>query len=322
MASWVIKDFLDHDYQVATSVRSLAKADLVKQELQKYLSPDKIARLSFFEADLTKAAGWVEGIKGSDGVIHVASPLGHGTETTAELVAVAKNGALNVLRAAKAAGVDRVVMTSSEAASTPETGKAALLDESFWTDLRNPDLDPYRISKVESERAAWAFARENELALTTILPGAIFGPAMNEKTMSSNEILLRLLKGQPAIPQVPMEISDVRDLAALHRLAFENDLAKDKRYLAASQELTMSAIAKLYQTTFPELKIKVRVMPNWLTRTVARFVPDLRALVPMLARRARHTTHAAESELGWTQHEPEQTVIDAATALIELGLVK
>lgn len=322
VASWVIKDFLDHGYQVATSVRSLAKADSIRHELKQQVAPDAIARLSFFEADLTQAAGWREGIKGSAGVIHVASPLGHGTETAAELVNVAQNGALNVLRAAKDVGVNRIVMTSSEAASTPATGSAALLDESFWTDINNPDLDPYRISKVASEQAAWTFARENDLALTTILPGAIFGPAMSEKAMSSNEILLRLLQGQSALPRVPMEISDVRDLATLHRLAFEHDNARGKRYLAASQELTMANIATLYQTNFPELKIKVRVLPNWVTKTAAKFVPSLRTLVPMLDRRARHSTQAAESELGWTQYSPEQTVLDAAKALFALGLVQ
>lgn len=322
VASWVIKDFLDNGYEVATSLRSMKKADMVKNELSKQISEDELQNLSFFEADLVDPKGWVDAIKGSNGVIHVASPMGNGTESVAELVNVARNGALNILQAAKEAGVKRVVMTSSEAASTAEKGNADLLDESYWTDVTNPELDAYRISKVASEKAAWDYAQKNDLKLTTTLPGAIFGPAMDQKTVSSNRILLQILKGMPFIPRVPMEISDVRDLAELHRLAFENDTAIGHRYLAASQELTMGQIATIYQKKFPELKIKVRIAPNWVIKTGARFVPSLRALVPMLDRKTRHSTKAAENDLGWTQHQPETTVVDAAQALLDLDLVK
>lgn len=322
VASWVIKEFLDNGYAVSTSLRSMKKSDMIKEELSHSVDDDKLANLSFFEADLTSPEGWVDAIKGSDGVIHVASPMGNGTQSVAELVNVAKNGALNILQAAHEAGVDRVVMTSSQAASTDKTGSTALLDESFWTDITNPDLDPYRISKVASEKAAWDYANKNNLKLTTILPGAIFGPAMSSKTVSSNGMLEQIMKGQPMLPRVPMEISDVRDLANLHRLAFENDAAVGKRYLAASQELTMVQIAHVYQDAFPDLAIKARVAPNWLTKFVAKFVPSLRAVVPMLDRKTRHTTKAAETDLGWKQTAPENTIVDAGEALINLGLVE
>jgi hypothetical protein len=64
------------------------------------------------------------------------------------------------------------------------------------------------------------------------------------------------------------------------------------------------------------------MMPNWLTKTVARFVPSLRSLVPMLDREYRHTTKAAENDLGWTQTKPAKTILDSANSMIELGLDK
>lgn len=322
VAGWVITDFLNAGYAVGTSVRSLKKADRVEKELAKVVSKDKMKNLSFFEADLTSDKNWVKNLEGADGVIHVASPMGNGTQTVEELVDVAKNGTLTVLKAARDAGVKRVVMTSSQAASTPKSGSTAVLDESFWTDVKNPDLDPYRISKIESEKAAWKFAKENDLDLTTILPGAIFGPVLSDKAVSSNQILLQLLNGLPMTPHVPLEISDVRDLAKLHRLAFEKPIAIGKRYLAASQVLQMADVEKIYQTNFPYKKIKVRMMPNSITKLLARFIPSLRSLVPMLDRKSRHTTKAAENDLDWTQHKPEETVMDAAKSLIKLGLDK
>ncbi|WP_125582237.1 NAD-dependent epimerase/dehydratase family protein [Levilactobacillus cerevisiae] len=321
VATWVMTDLLTHGYAVAASLRSLSKADAIKAGMSRYVTADQLANLTFFTADLTSAAGWEDAMAGADGVIHVASPLGHGTESTAELVEIARDGVRNVFQAAANAGVKRIVMTSSQAVSTPDSHATGTLDESFWTDPANPELDPYRISKVKAEQAAWAFAKEHQLELTTILPGAIFGPVMTDN-LSSNRILLQLLKGQPAIPKVPLEISDVRDLAVLHRLAFAQPAAIGHRYLAASQTLTMLAVARLYQQHFSQLHLHARAMPNWATRLLAKPMPSLRTLVPMLDRRYHHSTAAAETDLGWTQHTPAETVLAAGERLVNLGLVK
>ncbi|WP_284142931.1 NAD-dependent epimerase/dehydratase family protein [Furfurilactobacillus milii] len=270
---------------------------------------------------MTSEAGWQEAMNGADGVIHVASPLGNGTESTEEMVSVARGGVLNVLQAADKAGVKRIVMTSSQAASTPDSHATGTFDGSFWTDPDNPELDPYRISKVKAEQAAWDFADKHDMNLTTVLPGAIFGPVITNN-LSTNQILLQMLKGQPALPKVPLEISDVRDLAKLHRLAFENPKAIGQRYIGSSQTLTMLQVGKIYQSAFPELHLHIRALPNWATRVLSRFVPSLRTLVPMLNRRYHHTTAAAENDLGWQQHKPEETVLDAAKRLIEMGLVE
>ena len=112
IAGYVIRQLVAAGWQVHTTVRSLAREDQVRAVLQ----VDN-TRLRFFAADLTADAGWAASVAGCRHVLHLASPLPAGVPKHAdELIVPARDGALRVLRAAQAAGVQRFVMTSSVAA--------------------------------------------------------------------------------------------------------------------------------------------------------------------------------------------------------------
>lgn len=324
IAGFVIAEFLNHGYKVRASVRSLSKTEELKKALSAFVNEDSLLSLTTFAADLTSSRGWAEGFSGADGIIHVASPLGHGTEAAEELRRIAEGGTLNVLQGALDAGVKRIVMTSSQAASTPRISEGkVLLDETFWSDENNPELDPYRRSKIAAEKAAWDFAAKHGLNLTTVLPGAVFGQVMSAQNISSNGILLQLINGGlPRALNIPLEVSNIRDLTALHRLAFENDNAIGERFLAASQTIRMPEVARIYRERYPESKTPAKVFPNGVVRLLAKFIPSLRSMVPMLGREYSHTTEKAERLLGWTQHTPRETVLEAAESFCKLGMIK
>jgi len=64
-------------------------------------------------ADLTTDDGWDTATAGRDFVLHVASPFPQSRPGNAdELIIPARDGTLRVLRAARDAGVRRVVMTT------------------------------------------------------------------------------------------------------------------------------------------------------------------------------------------------------------------
>ena len=323
VAGFVIAEFLNHGYTVRASVRDLNKMDGLTQGLQGWVDDEALSRLTGFEADLTSPTGWTRGFAGADGVIHVASPVGNGTQSVEELTRVARGGTLNVLAAARDAGVRRVVMTSSGGACTPRVSVGAVvLDETFWSDMNNNELNPYRKSKTAAERAAWEYAKDNDMDLTTILPGTVLGPIMRPNVISSDELLLRLLNGKMStIVNTPMDITDVRDLAVLHRLAFENDIAIGERFLATGPVVSLSQVAQLYRERLADSsKVPTRTFPNWMTYFFA-IHPLFRQLPPMVHRRYSHTAHKAESLLGWTQRPPEETFLDAAQSLADHGLV-
>lgn len=315
VAGWCIQRLLERNYQVRTTIRDVAKAD---QLLSRF--PDSAGTLEVAGADLTADAGWAEAMDGVTAVLHVASPMGGGTEPKDpnELIVPARDGAKRVIAAAMAAGVPRVVMTSSGAAATPPDGATGDFDESLWTNPDQPGLDSYRRSKAIAERAAWdeIASRESETSLTTVLPGAIFGPIRSAAAKSSAEVIARLMRPGAGVPRIGMQVVDVRDLAELHLLAMTEPAAEGRRFLAVSGFIWMREVAELLQVEYPDRKITSRELPDFVIKLAARFQPGMSQLVPMLGRRYGYNTSAARS-LGWQPRPVEETIRDTAASLIE-----
>lgn len=187
-----------------------------------------------------------------------------------------------MLTGAKAAGIKRVIMISSQAAATaPRSVGAVELSDDYWTDMHNPELVPYYISKVEAERAAWHFAKDNQLALTTFLPGGIFGPLLDPHVQSSNALVPEVLK-MPLVPKVHIEVTDVRDLAIAMRLALEAPATIGQRYNVGTIPTTFPAIVALYRQAGLRTRRLALTVPNTLIKMAAKFQPALRQLLPQL----------------------------------------
>ncbi len=116
IGSHAIIKLLGAGHTVRTTVRNLSRESEVRAML-KVGGVDAGERLTFFAADLEKDAGWAEAVRGCEFVLHVASPLPASVpKNEDELIVPAREGTLRVLRAARDAGVKRVVVTSSFAA--------------------------------------------------------------------------------------------------------------------------------------------------------------------------------------------------------------
>src|SRR5262245_41878585 len=155
IGSHCIIQLLAAGHDVRTTVRNLAREGGVRSVLKAGGAGEPGDRLRFFAADLERDAGWSEAVAGSDYVLHVASPFpSQVPQDENALIVPARDGALRVLRAARDAGVKRVVLTSSFAAigyGHPDRGKP--FDERDWTNLDSPDVAPYVKSKTIAERA-------------------------------------------------------------------------------------------------------------------------------------------------------------------------
>ena len=167
-----------------------------------------------------------------------------------ELIVPAREGALRVLRAARDAGVKRVVLTSSFAAiGYGHKPRSTPFDETSWTDPNGDDVRPYVKSKTLAERAAWDFiAKEGGgLELSVVNPVGVFGPVLGPDYSTSILLVQRLMDGaMPGCPRLYFGVVDVRDVADLHIRAMTHPAAKGERFLAiAGDFLSMLDIAKV-----------------------------------------------------------------------------
>ncbi|MEV7416187.1 NAD-dependent epimerase/dehydratase family protein [Streptomyces sp. NPDC089919] len=326
IGGWCIAELLKRGYEVRTTVRSPGREQAVTEAVSTEVDP--AGRLTFAIADLTSDEGWEEAMKGVDHVLHVASPLGAASDDPQALIGPARDGALRVLRAATAARVRRVVMTSAANAASPSSyATEGITDETLWTDPEDPTLIPYRRSKTLAERAAWDFMAEYDgpTELTTVLPGAVFGPVLTADNLGSVGIVARMLSGRMSgVPRIGLEVVDVRDLVDVHIRAMTAPAAAGQRFLATGEFLWMADMARTLRDGLGEQgrRVSTRQIPDFAVRLVARFKdPSLREITPALGRRNRHSTEKARTLLGWQPRPARRTVLDCAQSLIAHGAV-
>jgi dihydroflavonol-4-reductase len=287
-------------------------------------------RVSFFTADLESDAGWRETVAGSEYVLHVASPLPMGVPRDEnELIIPAREGTLRVLRAARDAGVKRVVLTSSVAAiAYGHKPQPQPFDETDWTNPDGADVQPYVKSKVLAERAAWDFiGREGGgLELSVVNPAAIFGPVLGPDFSSSIQIVKMMLDGAlPAAPKIHFGLVDVRDVADLQLRAMTSPAAQGERFIAvAGEPMSILDIARVLRRQMAPAAARVPRFeaPDWGVRLAALAIPLLRDVTPQLGKVRRTTSAKARNLLGWTPRGGQEIIVSTAESLIRLGLVK
>jgi nucleoside-diphosphate-sugar epimerase len=319
IAGWCIVQLLERGYEVRTTVRDATKEQRVRAAVG-----GNSGRLSVVVADLNDDRGWDAAVAGCDYVLHVASPLGGGAAVKDRhaLVAPARDGALRVLRAAAKAGVKRVVMTSAAATARPPLPSDRASDETIWADPEDPQFDAYRVSKILAERAAWDFVKGEGKSslLTTILPGAVFGPIRDVENLGSVQIIQGMLRGRPgALPRLGFWIVDVRDLADLHIRAMTADAAAGQRFIAAGEFMWMEDMAKTLRAQLGEkgAKVPTRRLPDFVVRLLLPFMASLRTLAPLLGRRFPLSTDKSRKVLAFAPRPAAMTLVDCARSLLD-----
>ncbi|WP_213807457.1 NAD-dependent epimerase/dehydratase family protein [Granulicella sp. dw_53] len=321
IAGWTIVSLLNEGYEVRTTIRDARRESGLRAAVASQTGATD--RLSFAVADLTSDDGWDRAGAACKHVLHIASPLGRDAPRDRDaLVEPARGGALRVLKAAVAAGVERVVMTSA-AATARKRGSSAVSNETIWADPEDPLLDPYRRSKILAERAAWDFMEKTHgrTTLTTILPGAVFGPPLAKGTQGSVWILGNLLDGKPPrLLNLGLSVVDVRDLAAAHVAALTAPEAPGQRFLCTGHLLWMPEIARILHDGLGPAgsKVPTKVIPDYLVYPLSLFMPKLRMFRHDVGQRRDVDNSKARQVLGFQPRPAADTLLDCAHRLLEM----
>ena len=325
-----ILQLLAAGHRVRTTVRSLARESDVRAMLQAGGGADPGDRLTFAAADLLSEAGWPEAVAGCDYILHVASPFpGAPPRHEDDLIVPAREGALRVLRAAREAGVKRVVLTSSFAAiGYGHAPTQQPFTEETWTDLGGRHVSAYAKSKTLAERAAWDFvaAEGGSLELSVVNPVGVFGPVLGPDYSTSILIVQRLMDGaMPGCPHLLFGIVDVRDVADLHLRAMTDPAARGQRFLSVAGDFkSIQDMARMLKARLGEAarRVPTRALPDWLVRLVSLFDRSVSLITPELSVFKNATGEKAERLLGWRPRSAEDAIVATAESLLRLGLLK
>ena len=318
-----IHQLLNQGYAVNGSVRSPDRKDEIFEALKNHNTPTE--NLSIFTFDLNDDEGWDQGMSGCDYLLHVASPIALENHNEDFFVKPAVAGVKRAMKFAKKHNVKKVVLTSSVAAIFETLESKSYYDESDWSDPDNPAISHYAKSKTLAEKTAWEFV-ENEnhpFELTVINPALVIGPSLSGDLGESNKAIVMVATGKMPVA-VPLQFGyvDVRDVASAHILAMQNPASNGERFALAEKDLWYKDVAKVLKGNGFD-KAPTFGVPVWLAKILANFSKELKITLPYLGRlRSVKNTSKAKDILGWNPRPAEESIVEIAQQIQEMGLIK
>jgi dihydroflavonol-4-reductase len=322
IAKHIALQLLQAGHTVRGTVRNLDRLAEVRSALAPHLEPAALDRLSVVRADLTSDDGWTEAAQGADVLMHTASPFPiTEPKNPDDLIRPAVDGTLRALKAAEAAGITRVILTSSVIAVVDDK-VAGEQTEDNWLDPKAPGTTSYAVSKLRAEEAAWEFVKSHpQMAMTTVNPALVLGPPLDRHYGSSLQVVERLLRGRdPAVPRFGFGIVDVRDIAAMHLRAMERPETAGRRYIGSAGSMWMEEMAATLKAAYPARRISTRRAPDWLLRVIALWDRDVRTILPRIGKRDLVSSARARAELGIDFIPPAEALRASADGLVKAGV--
>jgi len=330
VAMRIILQLLQQGYNVRTTVRNINSAEKVITVMRANRISN-LEQLTFIEAELTNDDNWEQAMKGCKYVLSVASPVFFEVpKDEKEAIRPAIDGILRVLKFASKAGVKRVVMTSNfGAVGFSQTDKTRETTEEDWTDVNVKGLSVYEKSKTLAEKAAWNFIRKEggSLEFATINAVAIYGPALDEHISGSFHLITNLLSGEmKLVPNIALNVVDVRDVADLHIRAMTTPEAAGQRFIAmADGQITLPEIATLLKNKLPEVsqKVSLKKLPDFIVKTGALFNDRAREGALFLNMNRNVSNAKAKKILDWKPlSNREETILAAVESMIKYHIIK
>jgi len=279
------------------------------------------------EGDLRDAAAVAAAMVGVRYLFHVAADYRLWAPDPEEIVRNNRSTTEIVMRAAAAAGVERIVYTSSVATLKPLDHGAA--DE---TRSATPEqaVGAYKRSKVVAERLVEQMVADG-LPAVIVQPSTPIGPR-DVKPTPTGRIIVEAANGKiPAFVDSGLNLVHVDDVAAGHLLALEKGRLGE-RYILGGQDVMLgemlAEIAAIVGRKAPTVRIpRTPLFPlAWANEQLARVAGGTPFLTLDSLRMAKHrmffTSAKAEAELGYRARPYRDALGDAIAWFRGAGMVR
>lgn len=265
--------------------------------------------IRLLEGDLSDPKLLRAGMEGSQAVFHLAALAGVWHPDPDAFYKINIQGTLNVLHAAHAAGVRRVVITST-AGVMGATTDGREVDE---TTNPAPELTTeYERSKREAEQQAKEFGAKTGLEVVIVNPSRVYGPGQQSVSNSVTKMIRLYAAGKwRIIPGDGRSIGNyvfIDDVVSGHLLALEKGRSGE-RYILGGENCSFNAFFELLAQITGQRHVMIRLplplmsafahLQQWLADHFNR--PPL-ITPPFVQKYVRHwplSSRKAETELGY-----------------------
>lgn len=336
IGSWIVRDLLEHGYQVRGCVRDRNNAAKV-EHLIAMNNMDLRGNVELFEGDLFEAGSYDAAFDGVSAVIHAGAAVGFNKESPQQVYDGCFTEVRHVVESAKAAGsVKRFVFTSSFAAAGHPRPEGYVFTEKDWCGdnvegyrgawtqenvARNRDI-AYAMAKASAERMIYQMAREHgQFEAMAILPMHVLGPLLcagHDQPWSWQNCLRHMLCGTPFKAKkggrMLWNIVDVRDVARAHRLCAESTIAHNgSRYILSAGDRS----GELFTW---RLQARLQQLFGWIDEIGGE---EMEAGKPVRSTYDSPRAYAllAKEELGLRSYPVDETLRATGESLQRLGLL-
>lgn len=269
------------------------------------------------DGDLTDPASLARAVEGCRFVLHVAADYRIWVPDPDAMMAANVAGTVALLRAAHAAGVERIVHCSSVAAlgltkdATPADETTPVTEDAL--------VGIYKKSKYRAEQAVLDLVRAEGVPAVIVNPAAPIGPRDIKPTPTGHMIVEAAAGRMPAYLSTGLCVVHVDDVAEGHALALERGRVGE-RYILGGENMMLADLLGLVDQAVGRPRRRVRLTESvvWPIALVAEAVgrfgiepPVTRDHLRMARKLMFHSSAKAIAELGYRPRPARDAVADA-----------
>jgi len=280
--------------------------------------------------DLAEPESLKRAVRGCETVFHVAADYRIWVPDREKMNRVNVEGTAELIRAATAAGVSRIVYTSSVATlRLRDDGFPA--DEESHAELSDM-IGAYKQSKFLAEREVRRLVVEEKSPVVTVQPTAPFGPRDVKPTPTGRMVVEAASGRMPAYVNTGLNVVHVDDVATGHLLAYEKG-AVGENYILGGENRTLQWILETVAELTGQRPPLIR-LPHWfvtpiahiwegVTRLRGRSEPMLTVDSVRMARKLMYfSSEKARRELGYSPRPAVEALRDEVEWFYEHGYVE